>query len=109
MPTTLHLTTPDGAVAQMLSVPTQWADVTLAQFVALLAPEPDDERSKAEVLLGLEGGGLNQLAADDVVYLANLLQFSKDVSPVLELLPTPGLPDVGALPYAALLLVQQKF
>jgi hypothetical protein len=107
MPTTLPLTLPDGATALTLTVPTQWADVTLAQFVALYAPEAGDTRLRAEVLCGLEAGGLNQLAADDVQYLANLLEFATDPSPVLALLPTPGLPSVGSLPYGILLEAQQ--
>lgn len=109
MRTTLNLITPDGAVAQALTVPTQWADVTLAQYVALLAPAPDDERSQAEILCGLAAGGLGQLAADDVGYLANLLEFAQHSEAVTQLLPPPGLPDVGSLPYGCLLLVQQHF
>jgi hypothetical protein len=109
MPTTLTLTTPDGQPTQVLTVPTSWADVTLAQFVALYAPVAGDPRTAADLLLGLEAGSLNQLAADDVPYLANLIAFAADPSPVLELLPTPGLPDVGSLPYGCLLLVQQRF
>jgi hypothetical protein len=107
MPTTLLLTTPDGQPAQTLTVPTQWADVTLGQYVALQAPEPDDERRPAEILLGLEAGGLDQLAADDVKYLSNLLAFSQDASDVEALLPAPGLPDIGTLPFGILLLAQQ--
>jgi hypothetical protein len=104
MPTTLPLYPTD----QVLPVPTQWADVTLAQFVTLFAPEPDDTRRLAEVLMGLEAGGLDDLAADDVQYIANLLAFAADPSPVLELLPTPGLPSVGSQPYGVLLLAQQR-
>ena len=109
MPTTLTLITPDGQPAQVLTVPTSWADVSLAQFVALHAPTPGDERTAAELLLGLPAGGLGQLAADDVPYLANMLAFAQDASPVLALLPTPGLPDVGSLPYGTLLLAQAVF
>lgn len=108
MPTTLTLTAP-GQPAQALTVPTSWADVPLAHFVALLAPEPGDQRTAAELLTGLDAGALGQLAADDVVYLANLLEFSSDPGPVLELLPPPGLPDVGALPWGCLVLCQQHF
>jgi hypothetical protein len=105
MPTTLTLQ-PTG---QVLTIPTQWADVSLAQFVTLFAPVPDEQRSAAELLLGLDAGGLNPLAADDVPYLANLIAFANDASPVLELLPTSCLPDVGGLPYGCLLLCQQHF
>jgi hypothetical protein len=103
MPTTLTLQ-PTG---QLLTVPTQWRDVTLAQYVALHAPEPDDERRPAEILLGLEAGGLDNLAADDVKYLSNLLAFAEDRSAVQALLPTPSLPDIGTLPFGILLLAQQ--
>jgi len=105
MPTILPLRTATTALA--LSVPTQWADVTLAQFVALQAPEPGDERRQAEVLCGLPAGYLDNLAADDVQYLANLLAFATDAADVLALLPTPGLPSVGSLPYGILLEAQR--
>lgn len=105
MPTTLTLQ-PTG---QVLTVPTSWADVTLGQYVALHAPDPQDQRTAAELLLGLEAGALNRLAAADVVYLSTLLAFATDPSPVLALLPTPGLPDVGTLPWGCLVLVQEHF
>lgn len=105
MPTTLTLQ-PTG---QLLTVPTRWADVTYAQFVALHAPEPGEQRTAAELLLGLPAGGLDQLAADDVPFIANLIEFVQDISDVLALLPTPGLPDgVGGLPYGTLVLAQQR-
>jgi hypothetical protein len=103
----LTLTTPDGATVHSLLVPTCWADVTLAQFVALFAPVADESRSQAEVLVGLPAGGLGQLAFDDVAYLSTLLAFATDPADVLALLPTPGLPDIGTLPYGSFLLAQQ--
>jgi hypothetical protein len=108
MPTTLTLTSP-GQPAQALTVPTSWANVPLAQFVALHAPELGEQRTAAELLLGLDAGALGQLAADDVVYIANLIEFASDPSPVLDLLPTPSLPDVGSLPWGCLVLCQQQF
>lgn len=105
MPTTLTLH-PTG---QVLTVPTSWYDVTLATFVALQAPEPEDLRRPAEVLLGLDAGALDQLAADDVAYFANLLGFATEPEDVYALLPTPGLPEVGTLPYGTLLMAQQRF
>lgn len=103
----LPLTTPDGAEAFALAVPTQWADVTLAQFVTLCAPAAQEARTAAEILCGLAAGTLENLAVRDVAYLTTLLTFAADPAPVLELLPTPGLPDVGTLPYGTLLLAQQ--
>lgn len=97
--------TPTG---QVLQVPTSWADVSFAQFVALLAPLEGDPHTAAERLLGLEAGALDALAADDVHYLANLIAFAADPGPVLELLPSPELPDVGSLPWGCLVLVQQR-
>jgi hypothetical protein len=105
MPTTLTLQ-PTG---QVLTVPTKWADVTLAQFVDLEAREPDDERRPAEILLGLEATGLDQLAADDVRYIANLIEFALEPQDVYALHPTPGLPEVGSLPYGTLIMAQQRF
>jgi hypothetical protein len=103
MPTTLTLQ-PTG---QVLTVPTKWADVTLAQFIALYAPAVDDTRRIAEVLCNLPAGGLDELAADDVKYLATLLAFATDPADVLALLPTPGLPDIGSLPYGILVEAQR--
>jgi hypothetical protein len=104
MPT--PLTTLGGTLAQVLTLPRKWVDVSLEQFVALYAA-PDATHRAAEVLCGLEAGSLDNLAADDVKYLASLLAFATDPSPVLELLLTPNLPDIGNLPYGTLLLAQQ--
>jgi hypothetical protein len=104
MPTTLTLQ-PTG---QVLTVPTSWADVSLAQFVALHAPAEGEPRTAAELLLGLEAGALDDLHIDEVQYFTTLLAFAADPSPVLELLPTPGLPDVGSQPYGCLVDVQQR-
>ena len=104
MPTILPLRSATTALA--LAVPTQWADVTLGQYIARFAPEPGDTRRPAEVLCGLSAGYLDNMAADDVRYLANLLAFSTDTTDVLALLPTPGLPDIGSLPYGILLEAQ---
>ena len=102
MPTALTLTAPNAAPLPV-SVPTQWADVSLATFVALLAPEPGETRLPAEILCALPAGTLGQVAAIDAVYLANLLAFATDPAPVMSLLPTPGLPDIGTLPFGLLL------
>lgn len=107
MPTILPLRS--AATALALSVPTSWADVTLATFIALEAPEPDDQRRPAELLCGLPAGYLDNLAADDVRYLSNLLAFATEPEDVYELHPTPDLPEVGSLPYGTLLLAQQRF
>lgn len=104
MPTTLTLH-PTG---QVLTVPTSWADVSLAQFVALHAPAEAEPRTAAELLLGLDAGALGQLLVEEVQYFTNLLAFAADPSPVLELLPTPDLPDVGSQPYGCLVDVQQR-
>lgn len=109
MPTTLTLTSAVPGWYQHLLVPTSWYDVTLATFVALLAPAPDDTRRPAELLCGLPAGGLDNLAADDVAYISNLLAFATEPEDVYELLPTPGLPEVGSLPYGTLLMAQQHF
>jgi hypothetical protein len=105
MPTTFTLQ-PTG---QVLTVPTKWADVTLAQFVDLEAPQAEEQRRPAEILLGLEANALDQLAADDVAYIANLLAFATEPEDVYELHATPGLPEVGSLPYGTLLMAQAQF
>ena len=103
MPATLTLQ-PTG---QVLTVPTSWYDVTLATFVALFAPEPDDERRPAELLLGLAAGALDPLAADDVAYIGNLLAFAEQPGDVYALHPTVGLPEVGSMSYGTLALATQ--
>lgn len=106
MPTTLHLIGL-GTGPLSITVPTRWADVSLGQFVALFAAASDEQRSQAEILCGLAAGVLQDLAVSQVVYLTNLLAFAQDTADVMEALPTPGLPDVGSLPYGTLLLAQQ--
>ena len=101
MPTTLPLSN-----GQELPVPTRWADVTLAQFVALHAAKDDDTRRPAEVLCNLPAGGLDDLAADDVQYLFNLLAFSLDTADILDLQPPADLPGIGSLPYGLVLEAQ---
>jgi hypothetical protein len=103
MPTTLTLQ-PTG---QVLTVPTRWADVSLAMFVERYAGP--SERSPAEIFCNLPAGAFNELAVEDVHYIANLLTFTLDTSDVTNLPPTPGLPDVGGLPWGCLVLVQQRF
>lgn len=104
MPTSLTLTTPDASESWPVTVPTRWADVSLAQYVALYT-QPD--ASPVEVLCGLPAGTLERLSVQAVGHLATLLDFATDPNPVLELLPTPGLPDIGSLSYGTLLLAQQ--
>lgn len=87
-----------------LVVPTSWADVTLDTYLRLHA---GDNTAMLSVLTGLDAATIDQLAADDVGYLANCLAFAADLSPLLELLPTPGLPEVGASPYGLLVLATQ--
>jgi hypothetical protein len=101
MPTTLTLQ-PTG---QQLTVPTRWADVTLAQFVERYAGPT--ERSPVEIFCDLPAGGLDELAVEDVHYLANLLEFTTDPSDVLALPATPALPDVGSLPYGTYVVAKQ--
>jgi hypothetical protein len=101
MPTTLPLSS-----GQELVVPTRWADVTLAQFVARHAPEPDDTRRPAEVWCNLPAGALDDLAAGDVQYLANLLTFTLDTADVLELQAPAGLLSISSLPYGLVLEAQ---
>ncbi|MGI4819893.1 MAG: hypothetical protein ACRYFV_01670 [Janthinobacterium lividum] len=90
----------------IVDVPTSWADVPLSVFLDVVAPLPDDSRMQAETLCGLPAGTLDALAAQDAVYLQNLLAFSQDASDVLAQLPTPGLPDIGTLPYGQLMMAQ---
>ena len=103
MPTTLTLQ-PTG---QQVVVPCKWSDCTFQQFVDLVAPEPDEQRSAAEILCSLEAGAFLNLALQDVELLTTLLAFAQDSSDVTSLLPTPGLRPIGELAYGSLLLCTQ--
>ena len=100
----LILASLDSAEQWPVTVPTRWADVSLAQFVTLYT-QPD--AAPVEVLCQLPAGTLERLSVQAVEQLATLLTFATDTSPVLEALPTPGLPDIGSLSYGTLLLAQQ--
>jgi hypothetical protein len=102
---TLH-NTANPQLDRVVDAPTSWADVTMATFLSVVAPLPDDNRMQAETLCGLEAGVLDNLAASDVQYLNNLLSFATDVSDVMAQLPTPGLPNIGTLPYGLLMMAQ---
>lgn len=99
----LHLTTPDGATAHTLHVPTSWADVTLAQYIRLC-----QQRSQPAILTltDLSAEAFSQLAAQDAMYLNFLVEFTQDESELLAL-PAVAEMNLGAQPYGQLLLVQQ--
>ena len=106
MPATLTLTAPDTAPLDII-VPTGWADVSFSAFADRWAPGPDEQRLPAEILCGLEPGTLGRLSILDVEYVSNLLEFSQDPSEVMDRPATPGLPDIGGLPFGLLLDARQ--
>jgi hypothetical protein len=88
----LTLTTIDGQLLANVTVPTCLPDVTLAQWIAFVAPNSPEADSvmtglAPEVLATLQEAGRAQL-------LENLL-FLTDAPVLRELLPTPGLYEVG--------------
>lgn len=107
MPTALTLTTADNAESWPVTVPTKWADVPMFQFVHLYGV-PNQHLAPAEILCNLPAGTLERLSVQAVTMLAILLDFANDPADVLELLPTPSLPDVGSMSYGSLSLVQQR-
>lgn len=100
MPTTLTVTT-DGQTAQQLTLPTTWPEVTLAQYLAVLAAGP---AAVVPLLAGLSAEALLSLSPADQTLLASRLAFVLDPEPLLALLPTPGLLEIGQSAYG---LVQQ--
>lgn len=98
---TLTSTAP-GAAPVSFTLPTGWHEVTMATYLRLLTPHPTD--SLLSILSGLVPAVIDQLQADDVVLLADTLSFALDHTELLELPPSPGLPDVGSAPYGLLQL-----
>ena len=92
MPATLTLTTADGRPLASTTTATGWGDVTLAQYLALTAT---DAPPAALLLTGLTAEQLNQLSPADRQQLRQRLRFLRDEQPLRELLPTPGLYEVG--------------
>lgn len=99
MPHHLTLTPSDGSPSLPLTLPASWEDITLAQYLQLLTA-PD----VLVVLTGLDAETIGRLAADDALYLAHCLAWAADATALDELLPTPGLSDVGQSNYGLLLL-----
>lgn len=70
-----ELTLTAGPETLVLQVPTTWADVTLAEYIAWQeSPEPD-----ACALAGITPEQLNRVAWQDAGYLVNLLAFAAEV------------------------------
>lgn len=107
MPATLHLTTPDSPTPRAITVPTAWPEVSLAQFVALFAPAPDEARHLAEILAGLPAGTVGDLTLAAGQQLEQQLAFAADPAAVLALAPPAAGPNVGGSSFGAWLLAQQ--
>lgn len=96
---TLTSTAPDTPPVA-LTLPTGWHEVTMATYLRTITPHPTD--SLLSILSGLAPDVINQLQADDVTMLCHTIAFALDHTELLELEPSPGLPDVGAQPYGLL-------
>lgn len=99
MPDILILTSPDGSEAHRVTLPTSWADVTTAQYLALLEPTAP----WVAQLTGLAPDVLASLSEGDAVLLTDRLSFALEHGPLLQLLPTPALYEVGNCCYGLLL------
>jgi hypothetical protein len=92
MPAILALSTADGQPLTSVPMPITWPEVTLAQYLAVLADGPT---ALASSLTGLSADALASLSPADQTLLASRLAFVLDPEPLLELLPTPGLLEIG--------------
>lgn len=93
----------DGQPKLGLTVPTSWADVTTAQYLALQAPAAP----WLAVLTGLAPAQVASLSEDAAALLTDRLAFAFDAAPLRELLPTPNLYEVGNCLYGLLLRFEQ--
>jgi hypothetical protein len=92
MPEVLTLSTADGQLLTSVSMPTSWADVLLAQYLNVLAA---GTASLVTSLTDLSSDLLARLSPADQTLLASRLAFVLDPEPLLELLPMPGLLEIG--------------
>jgi hypothetical protein len=92
MPTNLTLTTTSSQPTQQITLPTAWPEVTLAQYLVILAAGP---LAVVPTLTGLSTEALASLSPTDQTLLASRLSFVLDPEPLLALLPTPGLLEIG--------------
>lgn len=99
----LLLTPTDGSAGLPLAIPARWDEVTLATYLEFRG----SDESILAAITGLDMEAVGRLAADDVTYVANCLAFMADPAPLLELMPSSDLPEVGASPYGLLMLATQ--
>ena len=87
------------------AIPTGWPDVSLAHYLALASPTPPP----AELLLtGLSSAQWASLDEADRAALSRQLLFVLDEQPLPQLLPTPGLYEVGRCAYGLYQLAQKQ-
>ena len=96
MPITFTLAT-DGQPAQQLTLPANWAEVTLAQYLA--AHDGSSPHAPALRLSGLPSAVLDTLPTDAAELLAYHLAFANDPSALEAWQPTPGLYEIGLSMY----------
>ncbi|GAA4362158.1 hypothetical protein GCM10023185_29820 [Hymenobacter saemangeumensis] len=104
MPQHITLTPVSGGPLRTLSVPTSWADITLADFLRLQQEGATGETSVLAILLGLDVATVECIRAVDVAYLCHCLAFVLDASELLALPASADLPDIGAESYGLLRL-----
>ena len=96
MPATLTLTTVAGQLLSSVVMPTCLADVTLAQWIAFVTPNSPEADA---VMTGLSPEVLATLSEADRAHILDLLLFLTDAPVLRQLLPTPGLYEVGHCAY----------
>jgi len=80
------------ALAQSVNLPTTWTDLTVAQYLALATP---GAISLAAVLPDLTPDMLAQLSTAEQELLATRVLAALDEQVLADLLPTPGLLEIG--------------
>lgn len=102
----LTLTTTDGQLLANVTVPTCLPDVTLSQWLAFVAPNSPEADS---VMTGLTPEVLATLQEADRAQLLEHLLFLTEAPVLRELLPTPGLYEIGHCAYGLQCQAQAYF
>jgi hypothetical protein len=106
MPATLTLTTTAGQLLANVTVPTCLPEVTLAQWLAFVAPNSPEADS---VMTGLTPEIVATLREADRAQIMEHLLFLRDAAVLRELLPTPGLYEIGHCAYGLYLQALTHF
>jgi hypothetical protein len=87
-----------------LTLPTQWEEVSLAQYIRLVTEPKTDP---LVILTGLSPEQVGRVYEGDRLLMLGELTFLRNANELLELEPSANLPDVGSSTYGQLLLANQ--